>query len=65
MRINPVPLLVAPGVALTGYVVDGRHGLAIGLGAWLVIVAGATGWAFVRHQRSKRHEGRGDEYGSG
>ena len=65
MRVNPVPLLVAPGVALAGYVVDGGHGVAIALGAWLVIVAGATGWAFVRHQRSKHHAGAGDEYGSG
>ena len=65
MRVNPVPLLFAPGVALAGYVFDGGHGLAVGLGAWLVIVAGATAWAFVRHQRTKRHAGRGDEYGSG
>ena len=63
MRVNPVPLLFAPGVALAGYLVDGGHGVAIALGAWLVIVAGATAWAFVRHERSKRHAA--EEFESG
>jgi hypothetical protein len=64
MRVNPVPLLFAPGVALGGYVADGAQGLAIGLGAWLVVVAGATCWAFVRYQRTK-HAAAGDEFGTG
>ena len=65
MRVNPVPLLFAPGVALAGYVADGAQGLAIGLGGWLVVVAGATCWAFVRYQRMKHHPTPDEDFGGG
>ena len=65
MRVNPVPLLSTPGVALAGYVVDGTQGLAIGLGAWLVVVAGATWWAYVRYQRSKHESAAEEDFGGG
>jgi hypothetical protein len=63
MRVNPVPLLMTPGVALAGYVLGGGNGLAIGLCAWLVVVIGATCWAFLRYQRAKRSDALGNEFG--
>jgi hypothetical protein len=54
MRVNPVPLLVVPGVALGGYAFGGVRGMVVWLSAWVAMVAAATVWAFVRHRRAKR-----------
>jgi hypothetical protein len=63
MRLNPVPLLMTPGVAVAGYVIGGGSGLAISLGAWFAIVVGATGWAYLRYQRAKRAQALGHDGG--
>jgi len=54
MRVNPVPLLVVPGVALGGYAIGGARGMVVWLSVWIATVAAATAWAFVRHRRAKR-----------
>jgi hypothetical protein len=50
MRINPLPFVFAPGVALAGYLLGGAHGCWIALLAWSAIVAVGTLCAFFwRH----------------
>lgn len=57
MRVNPVPLLVVPGVALVGYAIGGVAGMVLWLSVWTAIAAAATLWAFVRHRREKHPAG--------
>ncbi|HEV7913969.1 MAG TPA: hypothetical protein VGP22_09390 [Albitalea sp.] len=48
IRINPIPWLFAPGIALGGWLVEGVHGAATALIGWATIVAAATMWVVLR-----------------
>ena len=50
IRLNPIPWLFAPGIALAGYVIDGRSGAAQALAGWTAIVAAATVWVILRRR---------------
>jgi hypothetical protein len=50
IRLNPIPWLFAPGVALGGWLLDGAPGAARALGGWAAIVAAATLWVVVRRR---------------
>jgi hypothetical protein len=47
MRINPLPFIFAPGVALGGYLVDGLHGTWVALLGWSAIVLAGTLCAYL------------------
>ena len=51
MRLNPLPFVFAPGVALAGVVVDGWRGAQIATLVWTAIVALATLAAFFMRKR--------------
>ena len=44
VRVNPIPWLFAPGIALAGYLVGGVRGAVQALAGWAVIVTAATIW---------------------
>jgi hypothetical protein len=48
IRLNPIPWLLAPGIALGGYFVEGADGAAAALIGWATIVGAATLWVIVR-----------------
>jgi hypothetical protein len=50
IRLNPIPWLFAPGIALAGWLFDGVPGAARALGIWIAIVALATAWVVVRRR---------------
>jgi len=50
IRLNPIPWLFAPGIALAGYLVDGFSGAVKALVGWVVIVTAATIWVIVRRR---------------
>jgi hypothetical protein len=49
VRLNALPLALAPGVALVGLLVDGVQGLLVALGLWLALLAIGTGISVARH----------------
>lgn len=50
IRLNPVPWLFAPGVALAGWFIDGMSGAGKALAAWVAIVTAATLWVILRRR---------------
>jgi hypothetical protein len=50
IRLNPVPWLFAPGVALAGWVMVGMSGAGKALAAWVAIVTAATVWVILRRR---------------
>lgn len=50
IRLNPIPWLFAPGIALAGYLLDGPFGVVKALGAWTGIVSAATIWVVARRR---------------
>jgi hypothetical protein len=50
IRLNPVPWLFAPGVALAGWFMDGMSGAGKALAAWVAIVTAATVWVILRRR---------------
>jgi hypothetical protein len=50
IRLNPIPWLFAPGIALAGWLFDGAPGAARALAIWIAIVALATAWVVVRRR---------------
>ena len=50
IRLNPIPWLFAPGIALAGYLFDGPPGAAKAVGAWVGVVGAATIWVVVRRR---------------
>lgn len=50
IRLNPIPWLFAPGIALGGWLFDGVPGAVQALGGWIAIVAMATAWVVVRRR---------------
>ena len=50
IRLNPVPWLFAPGIALAGWLIDGASGAAKALAGWVAIVIAATIWVIVRRR---------------
>ena len=51
MRVNPLPFVFAPGVALAGALVAGARGMWVALFAWTLLVALATFTAWLRRPR--------------
>jgi hypothetical protein len=59
IRLNPIPWLFAPGIALAGYLLDGPAGAAKALGGWTGVVSAATLWVVVRRRwwpRAAEHD---------
>jgi hypothetical protein len=50
MRINLLPFVFAPGVALAGYLVAGGHGALLATLCWTAIVALGTLCVWWRHR---------------
>lgn len=50
IRLNPIPWLFAPGIALAGYLLDGPSGAVTALGAWTSIVSVGTIWVVARRR---------------
>jgi hypothetical protein len=48
MKINPVPLLFVPGIALASYLVGGWECTFAALIAWVVLVTAATFCSWMR-----------------
>ena len=44
IRLNPIPWLFAPGIALVGWLYDGPTGAAQALAGWAGLVTAATVW---------------------
>ena len=55
-RLNVLPLLLTPGVAVVGYAAEGSQGAWWAIAAWLAIVIGAAVSGAVHALRSA-HEG--------
>ena len=50
IRLNPVPWLFAPGIALAGWFIDGTSGAVKALVGWTAIVTAATIWVILRRR---------------
>jgi hypothetical protein len=50
IRLNPIPWLFAPGIALAGYAIDGTSGAARALAGWAALVTAATVWVILRRR---------------
>ena len=50
MRINPLPFVFAPGLALAGYLVAGGHGALLAAFVWTAIVTAGTLCAWLLHR---------------
>ena len=50
VRLNPIPWLFAPGIALGGYLLGGVPGALNALATWLTIVTAATIWVVIRRK---------------
>jgi len=50
MRINPLPFVFAPGVALAGYLIAGGHGALLAAFAWTAIVTAGTLCVWLLHR---------------
>jgi hypothetical protein len=50
VRVNPIPWLFAPGIALAGYLVGGVRGAVQALVGWAAIVTAATVWVILRRR---------------
>ncbi len=62
MRFNPVSFIFVPGAVLAGYLIDGAYGAVMGLTAWAVVVAAATGISFLMQRHRRRQLDRaGDD----
>jgi len=56
VRVNPIPWLFAPGIALAGYLVGGVRGAVQALAGWAVIVTAATVWVVLRRRLQRDDE---------
>ena len=59
MRLNPLPFVPAPGVAVWGYVLGGGNGTMLALGCWAATVSTATLIVISREAMRRR---RGDHF---
>ncbi|WP_280156290.1 hypothetical protein [Piscinibacter sp. XHJ-5] len=50
IRLNPLPWLFAPGIALAGWLIDGAPGAVKALVGWVLIVSAATLWVILRRR---------------
>jgi hypothetical protein len=50
IRLNPIPWLFAPGIALGGWFYDGVSGAVQALALWAAVVSAATVWVIVRRR---------------
>ena len=50
IRLNPIPWLFAPGIALAGWFIDGASGVAQALAGWAALVTAATVWVILRRR---------------
>ena len=56
VRLNPIPWLFSPGVALAGWYFGDAQGAVQALAGWAAIVTGATVWVVVRRRWWRRDE---------
>ena len=50
IRLNPIPWLFAPGVAMGGWFYDGATAAVQALAGWAAVVIAATVWVIVRRR---------------
>jgi membrane associated rhomboid family serine protease len=53
LSLNPIPFIFAVGLALWAYVFGGLDGVLWALGAYGVLIGGATAWVLFRRRRSR------------
>ena len=56
MKLNPVPFLFLPGVALAGYLVGGESGLAWAVALWCAAVVMGTMTKLLRRWYEARRD---------